>query len=100
MGGAYVEQSGCSFPDTLDASCFKIPDALPAACPTDVTPQASQPCTVADCTLCYDANGQYYDSTMTLKTGYCVCAVGSSGTGKWSCASNTAWPCPNGMGCN
>jgi hypothetical protein len=98
MNGAYVEQSGCSFPPTLDASCFKIPTAIDASCPTTI-PQASQPCTVAQCTLC-NVGGNYSDSTGASKAGYCVCpAPGASGTSKWSCASTTAWPCPMGQGC-
>ena len=28
------------------------------------------------------------------ETGFCVCV-----NSKWSCASSTAWPCPNGAGC-
>jgi len=97
--GAYVEQSGCSFPADMDYSCFKIPAALDASCPA-MPPQASQPCTVAACTPC-NAGGNYLDSTGASKAGYCVCpaAAGSSGTRKWSCASGTAWPCPSGKGC-
>lgn len=100
-GVSYVEQSGCSFPvgPTYDYSCFKIPTTIDSSCPTDAAPQASQPCTVATCTLC-NLNGQYLDSGGNPKTGYCVCpAPGTSGTSKWSCASTTAWPCPAGAGC-
>jgi len=97
--GAYAEQSGCSFPDAADYSCFKIPTAADAACPTE-TITASTACTVAACTPCADATGNYYDSKMNLKAGYCVCPMpGASGTSKWSCASTTAWPCPTGKGC-
>ena len=96
--GVYAEQSGCSFPSGVDYSCYKIPDAVDASCPT-TTPQASQPCSVAACTLC-NVGGSYLDSTGATKAGYCVCpAAGASGTSKWSCASTTAWPCPNGQGC-
>jgi len=96
--GVYAEQSGCSYPPDLDASCYKIPAAIDASCPA-TAPQASQPCTVAACTLC-NVGGNYLDSTGASKAGYCVCpAPGASGTSKWSCASTTAWPCPNGMGC-
>jgi hypothetical protein len=102
IGTAYMEQSGCSFPNdaTSDYSCFKIPAAPPAACPT-TTITASTACTVAACTPCADATGHYYDSTMMLKTGYCVCPAPAmpGGTSKWSCASDTAWPCPTGKGC-
>jgi hypothetical protein len=96
--GAYVEQSGCTFPPDLDASCFKVPAAIDASCPA-TTPQASQPCTVAPCTLCNVGNS-YLDSMAAPKTGYCVCPMpGATGVAKWSCASTTAWPCPTGNGC-
>jgi len=97
-GGVYVEQSDCSFPPG-DYACYKIPAAISATCPT-TTPQASQPCAVAECTLCNVA-GNYLDSTGAAKLGYCVCPPGpDSGTArKWSCASTTAWPCPGGQGC-
>jgi hypothetical protein len=96
--GAYVEQSGCSFLSGEDFSCYKIPAAIDPSCPT-TTPKASDPCTVAPCTLCNVNNG-YLDSSGAPKTGYCVCPVaGASGTSKWSCASSTAWPCPAGLGC-
>jgi hypothetical protein len=95
--GLYVEQSGCSFPDG-DYSCYKIPPAISATCPT-TTPQASQPCTVAECVLCNVA-GNYLDTSSAAKPGYCVCpAGGDASTRKWSCASTTAWPCPGGKGC-
>jgi hypothetical protein len=98
MSGAYVEQSGCSFLPGVDYSCYKIPAAIDPSCPA-TAPKASDPCTVAPCTLCNVANS-YLDSTGAAKTGYCVCpAPGTSGTSKWSCASSTAWPCPAGMGC-
>jgi len=96
--GLYVEQSDCSFPDG-DYACYKIPAAISATCPT-ATPKASQPCSVAECTLCNVA-GNYLDSADATKPGYCVCPPGpDSGTArKWSCASTTAWPCPAGKGC-
>jgi hypothetical protein len=95
----YQEQSGCSFPADADYSCFKIPATVDAACPAE-TITASTPCTVAACTTCTDATTHYYASQNNLKVGYCVCpAPGASGTSKWSCASNTAWPCPTGKGC-
>jgi len=95
--GAYVEQSGCSFPDA-DYACFKIPATVDASCPT-MTPQATMPCEVAMCTPC-SVGGSYLDSGGASKTGYCVCPMaGAAGTRKWSCASTTAWPCPTGRGC-
>ena len=96
--GAYAEQSGCTFPPEGDYSCFKIPATVDAACPT-TTITASTPCTVAACTACTDATKHYYDSQMNLKVGYCVCPASTTGTSKWSCASDTAWPCPTGKGC-
>jgi hypothetical protein len=97
--GAYVEQSGCAFPTGMDYSCYKVPTAVDASCPA-MPPQASQPCTVAACTLC-DVGGSYLDSTGASKPGYCVCpaAAVAGAVRKWSCASGTAWPCPAGQGC-
>jgi hypothetical protein len=91
--GAYAEQSGCSFPTGVDYSCYKIPATIDASCPT-TTPQASQACTVATCTPC-NVNDSYLDSGGNSKQGLCVC----TSSGKWSCASYTAWPCPAGQGC-
>lgn len=98
VAGVYQEQSGCSFPDQGDYACFKIPATQDATCPT-TTITASTPCTVTACTTCTDATKHYYDSQMNLKTGYCVCPMSTSGMSKWSCASDTAWPCPTGKGC-
>jgi hypothetical protein len=94
--GAYVEQSGCSFPSG-DYACYKIPTAADATCPA-TAPQASTACTVAPCVVCGGTTG-YLDSSGASKTGYCVCPTSASGTSKWSCASSTAWPCPAGSGC-
>jgi hypothetical protein len=97
-GGLYVEQSGCSFPAGQSYACYKIPTSVSPTCPA-TTPQASQACTVAECTPCNVAN-QYLDSGGAAKEGYCVCpAAGTSGSRKWSCASSTAWPSPAGQGC-
>lgn len=98
VAGVYQEQSGCSFPADADYSCFKIPATQDAACPT-TTITASTACTVSACTTCTDATNHYYDSQMNLKTGYCVCPMSATGMSKWSCASDTAWPCPTGKGC-
>ncbi|HKU39772.1 MAG TPA: hypothetical protein VJR89_16545 [Polyangiales bacterium] len=96
--GAYVEQSGCSFPD-MDYSCFKIPAMIDASVCPMTAPMANTPCDVAPCTLC-NVMGGYLDSQMASKTGYCVCPMaGASGMRKWTCASTTAWPCPAGRGC-
>jgi hypothetical protein len=98
-GGSYQEQAGCDFLPDLDYSCYKIPATIDPTCPT-TTPQANQPCSVADCVLCNVADS-YLDSTGASKPGYCVCPTPSSATAtsKWSCASKSAWPCPSGKGC-
>jgi hypothetical protein len=99
--GAYVEESGCNFPQDADYSCFKLPTTLSPSCPA-ATPVASAVCSVAPCTPCADSTGHYFDSTMTSKVGYCVCPAPAvaGGTSKWSCATTaTAWPCPMGQGC-
>jgi hypothetical protein len=100
--GMYAEQSGCTFPDSLDAACYKLPAAQDASCPT-TAPMASTECTVAPCTLCNGGGGPtgtYLDSKGAAKIGYCICpAPGASGTSKWSCASTDAWPCPGAKGC-
>lgn len=100
--GSYAEQSGCTFPTALDATCFKLPTTQDASCPA-TPPQASTECTVAPCTLCNGGGGPtgtYLDSKGASKIGYCVCpAPGASGTSKWSCASTDAWPCPGAKGC-
>jgi hypothetical protein len=102
-GGLYAEQSGCTFPPTLDATCFKLPAAQDATCPA-TAPKASDPCTVAACTVCNlggGPTGTYLDSKGAQKIGYCVCQLPTGGatTGKWSCGSTDAWPCPGAMGC-
>jgi hypothetical protein len=95
--GAYAEQSGCSFPDG-DYACYKVPSSIDSSCPS-AAPQATMPCEVAECVVC-NAGGNYLDSSGASKAGYCVCPkAGASGSRKWSCASTTAWPCPNGKGC-
>lgn len=103
-GGTYAEMSGCTFDSSKDYSCYKIPTTPDATCPT--TPilttstaaiQAGQPCSIPDCVVCGGTTG-YLDSSMTPKTGYCVCQAGASNP-TWSCASSTAWPCPTGLGC-
>jgi len=101
--GMYAEMSGCSFDPAVNYSCYKVPTAANAACPAGV-PAASSACTVDHCVLCNSTGGlpggMYSDSGGGSKTGYCVCQLaGSSGTRNWSCASDTAWPCPLGQGC-
>jgi hypothetical protein len=98
LGGVYVEGS-CEFPPGGDYTCFKIPAAIDPACPV-MPPQASTPCDASACTPC-NAGGAYLDSTGAPKIGYCICpAPGASGISKWSCATESNWPCPGpGQGC-
>lgn len=91
--GAYAEMSGCSFDPSMNYSCYKIPTAMDATCPTTI-PMAGQACTVASCVVC-NVGGMYLDTSSAMKTGYCVCQA----SGKWTCAATTAWPCPGGTGC-
>jgi hypothetical protein len=93
VAAAYMEMSGCSFDPSMNYSCYKIPATLDATCPT-TAPQASTACTVATCVVC-DVGGSYLDSKGATQTGYCICQA----SGKWSCASTTAWPCPGNTGC-
>ena len=102
-GGVYSEMSGCAFDATRDFSCYKLPSMSIAACGAG-TPMAGTDCTVATCQVCNSTGGLpgggYIDSTGAAKVGYCVCqAPNSAGTRVWSCASDTAWPCPAGAGC-
>ena len=39
------------------------------------------------------------DAAGAPKIGWCVCQPGATGMTTWSCASDTAWPCPLGAGC-
>src|SRR5436190_36907 len=90
-GMTYAEMSGCSYDPAGSYACYKVPTAANATCPAGA-PMGSAACSVADpCTVCNDAGGvaggMYMDST-SLKQGFCVCVAN-----KWTCASNTAWPC-------
>ena len=98
VAGFYAE-GDCAFPADGDYSCYKIPDVIDAAvCPTE-TPQATMACDVPECTLC-NLDNQYLDSGGAVKTGYCVCnPPNADGERVWTCASDTAWPCPAGNGC-
>ena len=105
--GTYAEMSGCSFDPTKTFECYKIPATANTACPAGVTPQGSMDCStynVDPCVVCNSTQGTqggaYLDSTGAMKVGYCVCqAPNSSGARVWSCASDTAWPCPSQSGC-
>jgi hypothetical protein len=103
QGGVYYEMSGCTFDSARDYSCYAIPMAPNPFCPAGLTPIASQACDVPQCSACNSqqglVGGAYLDSTGAAKVGFCVCqAPSAAGTRTWSCASDTAWPCP-GPGC-
>jgi hypothetical protein len=89
---AYVEGT-CGFDPAGNYACYKVPTTTDPTCPT-TAPMASSACSISTCVVCGATTG-YLDSKGTSKTGYCVCQA----SGKWSCASNTEWPCPNGPGC-
>jgi hypothetical protein len=95
--GAYAE-GNCMFDMSAGKSymCYAIPTTPDPTCPT-TAPMASSACTIADCVVCGGTTG-YLDSTGASKTGYCVCQASATAP-TWSCASSTAWPCPNGSGC-
>ena len=103
--GTYSEMSGCTFNPANNYACYKIPAAANTVCPAGVTPQGSMDCgTVPECTACNSLQGaiggQYLDSTGAPKVGWCVCqAPNGDGLRTWSCATDTAWPCPLGSGC-
>ena len=102
--GTYAEMSGCAFDPNRDYSCYAIPSAANEACPVGLTFQASQPCDVPHCTLCNSlagvVGGVYLDSTGAPKVGWCTCQLpNAAGVRTWTCASDTAWPCPVGAGC-
>jgi hypothetical protein len=101
--GIYAEMSGCSFDNSKDYSCYKIPSAANTQCPAG-TPMGSAACDVPHCVLCNSlqglTGGQYSDSTGAPKVGWCTCQEpNSAGLRTWTCASDTAWPCPFGAGC-
>ena len=93
--GAYAE-GNCMFDPSKTYACYAVPATSDPTCPT-TAPMASSPCSIADCVVCGGTTG-YTDSTGAAKTGYCVCQA-SAAAPSWSCASSTAWPCPNGSGC-
>lgn len=103
-GGVYAEMAGCAFDASKDYSCYKIPATAVAACGAGVTPRDGTSCAVPHCTICNSTGGlpggHYTDSGGVDRMGYCVCQQpNASGTRTWSCASDTAWPCPAGRGC-
>jgi hypothetical protein len=102
--GTYAEMSGCTFDESKDYSCYRIPSAANETCPSGgPVPQAGTACAVPPCTLCNslqgNIGGHYMDAAGAPKIGWCVCQPGANGLTTWSCASDTAWPCPLGAGC-
>ena len=101
--GIYAEMSGCTFQNNVDYSCYKIPTTANTQCPAG-TPKGSDPCSVDHCVLCNSlqglSGGQYSDSQGSPKVGWCTCQEPNTmGMRTWTCASDTAWPCPFGAGC-
>ena len=99
LAGVYAE-GDCTFPDDRTYECYKIPAEIDAvACQLDGPPSATDECNAPLCTACNFA-GQYQDTGDNVKDGYCVCLEpDADGIRRWTCASNTAWPCPFGRGC-
>jgi hypothetical protein len=96
---ATYAEGDCHFPSG-DYSCYSIPSTIDMTVCPSTEPKAGEECAVAECTLC-NLDGQYFDSSGSNKIGYCVCTPPSDldGIRRWSCASSTAWPCPQGFGC-
>ena len=103
--GIYAEMSGCSFDPAKDFACYKIPAAANTVCPAGVTPQASHGLHVAECTVCNSTRRSASGGVHRLERRAPRSATASArranaaGTRTWSCASDTAWPCPLGSGC-
>jgi hypothetical protein len=102
--GTYAEMSGCSFDPNRDYSCYQLPTVANGACPQGITPEQNAPCTFARCLVCNSQGGlpggTYLDPAAPVLTGYCVCGYpDATGTLKWSCAPDTAWPCPANASC-
>lgn len=107
VGGLYAEMSGCTFDLAGDYSCYRVPTAANSACPegsAGSVPAAGTSCDVPPCMVCNDlqgvSGGTYRDAGGAVRVGYCVCQPpDASGARTWTCASDTAWPCPVGTGC-
>jgi len=104
VSGVYYEMAGCSFDPNWEYSCYKISTVANSMCAAGVTPQASAACDLPPCVVCNSLQGlmggQYLDSSGAVKIGYCVCTQpNAAGVRTWSCASDTAWPCPLANGC-
>lgn len=100
--GVYAEED-CRFPTDGDYSCYRLPDNPEdideAACGLTAPPAARDECTAQVCMAC-NFNGFYEDTGGDAKEGFCVCREpDETGVRRWTCASDTAWPCPTSAGC-
>jgi hypothetical protein len=91
-GSKYVEEA-CTFSSTTNYACYSLDSVAPCASPP---PSSTDSCSLPPCHPCGNADATgYYDSSGAAKIGYCVCTT----SGKYSCGSTVAWPCPDGKGC-
>lgn len=99
LAGVYAE-GDCTFPPENDYSCYKIPDPIDTtACGLTAPPAATDPCTAPLCMSC-NFDGFYEDTGSDVKLGFCTCReADGDGVRRWTCASETAWPCPLNQGC-
>jgi len=102
--GLYTEMVGCAYDLSSDYSCYRIPSAPNVGCPSGQRPQAGRPCELARCTVCNSlgglAGGEFAGGAGAVSAGWCVCqAANAAGVRTWSCAGDTTWPCPIGIGC-
>jgi hypothetical protein len=101
--GVYAEED-CRFPLDGEYSCYRLPDDLPQEppaidCGLTAAPAATGECNVEACTPC-NHEGFYEDTGGAEKVGFCVCRdPDEMGIRRWTCASDTAWPCPTSQGC-
>ena len=97
--GVYAE-GDCSFPTEGDYSCYAIPDVIDTgACGVTAPPRATEECTAPKCMSC-NFDGFYEDTGTDVKLGFCTCRdADAGGVRRWTCASETAWPCPFSQGC-
>jgi hypothetical protein len=101
--GVYAEED-CRFPLDGDYACYRLPvepateGPTPIDCGLTAAPTAREVCDVELCTPC-NFEGLYQDTAGGEKEGFCVCEAEAMGMRVWTCASGTAWPCPNSQGC-
>jgi hypothetical protein len=102
--GAYVEMPECNYNPAYDYSCWKIPTVAVAACGNGVTPREGADCDINACITCNSlgglAGGVYIGAAGATTIGFCECVGDNlSGINRWSCATDTDWPCPRSRGC-